>query len=181
MELLLGCGNSRKKQVYFIDNKEWKDLVTLDTDSNVNPDYCFDLNSLSNGNHFPFVKDGFDELHAYEVLEHIGKQGDWEGFFKEFTEYHRILKPDGLFFITVPSYNGMWAWGDPGHTRVFPPGVWSFLNQEIYDKDVGRTSMTDYRHMWKGHFKVIHYESNNTNDVIVLRKENYNASREIQN
>lgn len=89
------------------------------------------------------------------MLEHIGTQGDWRGFFEEFSEYHRILKPNGYLCGSTPPWNGLWAWADPGHTRILAPHTWVFLSQEQYRLQVGKTAMTDYRAVYQGDFKVV--------------------------
>jgi len=115
-------------------------------------DVLWDLN-----NHpLPFEDEEFDEIHAHHVLEHIGRQGDWRFFFEEWTEYHRILKPGGIFKGSVPYFKSVWALGDPGHVRVFPDTYFIFLNQAEYKGQVGKTGMADYRSVWKGNFN-IHY------------------------
>lgn len=141
-ELLLGCGNSKTKRLWTPpDNTEWHDLTTLDMDANCLPDVVHDLNVTP----YPFGDSTFDEIHAYEVIEHFGRQGDWKGFFDQFTELWRITKPDGLLFGTVPQYTSQWAWGDPGHTRIITLGSLTFLDQSAYGTQVGKTSMCDYR------------------------------------
>jgi SAM-dependent methyltransferase len=153
-ELLLGCGHSRKKQVVFPDiPADWTGLTTLDIDPSVNPDVVWDLNNTS----LPFEDGAFDEVHAYECLEHVGRQGDWRFFFDQFADFWRILKPKGYFVGTVPMWDSPWAWGDPGHTRVITRGSLIFLNQGEYDQ-LGDTNMTDYRPWWKGNFKTIAVE-----------------------
>ena len=89
MELLIGAGNNRDKKITFKDiPSEWSgELVTLDIDPECNPDIIHDLNDLP----MPFDDDMFDEIHAYEVLEHTGRQGDWLFFFNQFSEFWRIL------------------------------------------------------------------------------------------
>lgn len=150
MELLLGCGNSRQKRLWIDEGADWKELVTLDIDPSCKPDIVHDLNVLP----YPFEDNTFDEIHAYEVLEHCGRQGDYKFFFAQFTELHRILKPSGKLYVTVPYFSGMWAWGDPGHTRVIAPGSLFFLEQAAY-KQIGTTAMTDYRGIYKVDFKRI--------------------------
>lgn len=148
-ELLIGCGRSRKKQVHGSwTTEDWSNLTTLDMDAGVNPDVAHDLNVLP----YPFADDEFDELHAYEVLEHCGRQGDWRFFFDQFYEFWRILKPGGLLVATVPMWDSPWAWGDPGHTRVITKQSLIFLDQREYAQ-CGKTAMTDYRHAWKGNFE----------------------------
>lgn len=147
--LLLGAGNARHKLIA-IDGKKWGDLTTLDIDPDCKPDVLHDLNDRP----LPFGDNAFDQIHAYEVLEHIGAQGDWRGFFDEFAEYWRILKPGGYLCGTVPAWDNEWAWGDPGHTRVIIPGTWVFLSQKEYQRQIGKTPMTDYRAIWKGDFDI---------------------------
>jgi len=89
----------------------------------------------------------------YEVLEHLAYQGDFEFFFKEFTEYARILKPGGLFFASVPC--GIWTWGDPSHKRVIMDETLIFLNQGEYEQ-IGETNMSDFRNIYKADFRKIY-------------------------
>lgn len=147
-ELLLGCGNSRKKKIFTKGQEEFTNLVTCDFDANCFPDVLHDLNVTP----WPFEDNTFGEIHAYEVLEHLGTQGDFVSFFQTFYEIWRILKPDGKLFATCPAWNSLWAWGDPGHTRIISEGSLAFLSQEQYKKQIGKTDMTDYRSIWKGDF-----------------------------
>jgi len=149
-ELLIGCGNRRSKDMGATDQKEFKNLTTLDIDENCKPDVLWDLNDLP----YPFGDNYFDEIHAYDVLEHFGAQGDYRAFFAQFSEFWRISKHGALFLATVPVWNGMWAFGDPGHTRVLPPGCFHYLAQKQYEQ-VGTTKMTDYRHLYKADFQII--------------------------
>ena len=152
MELLIGCGNDREKKVFFeAIPKGWTELVTLDMDPVVKPDVVHDLNDLP----LPFDDDMFDEIHAYEVLEHTGRQGDWRFFFNQFYEFWRILKPGGYLVGTVPAWDSVWAFGDPGHTRVIPPESLIYLSQREYEVQVGTNAMTDYRAYWEGDFDLI--------------------------
>lgn len=147
-ELLIGCGNKRVKEISITDSLEFQNVTTLDIDPTTNPDIEHDLNVLP----YPFEDNTFDEIHAYEVLEHTGQQGDWRWFFAQWSEFYRILKPDGQFYGTSPIWNSMWAWGDPGHSRVIQPESLIFLDQDQYARQIGTTPMTDYRHVWKGDF-----------------------------
>lgn len=138
--LLLGSGHSRP------EGEGW---VTLDNNEASNPDVLFDLESIERSffnitNRLPFEDGEFHELYANHVLEHFGRQGDFRGFFSTFREFWRVLKPNGAFFGAVPRWDGKWAWGDPGHTRVITRGTLLFLTRGHYD-GLGSTTSSDYR------------------------------------
>lgn len=147
--LLLGAGHSRAKKVY-CGSSEWDgQLVTLDMGPDSKPDVQWDLENRP----LPFLDEEFDELAAYDVLEHVGRQGDWRGWFDEMAEYHRILKPGGRFGIIVPV--GKDAFADPGHTRFFSQLWFGFLNQKFYEDNLkDGKPVTDYRWYWKKNFEI---------------------------
>lgn len=102
----------------------------------------------------PDYRDGtFDELHAYHVLQQIGVAGDPLAFFGIFADIWRVLKPNGHLYATVPSPCSDWLWGDPGNVRAITPATITFLQQPQYDKQVGVTAMTDYRHLYRCDFE----------------------------
>lgn len=162
-ELLIGCGNSRRKKLGF-GKLEWDDLVTVDIDPNCGADVIHDLNVTP----WPFGESEFDNISAFEVLEHLGQQGDYKSFFAHFHEIWRILKPGGHLFATCPSYKSKWAWGDPSHRRVINDGSIAFLSQQQYSDQVGKTEMTDFRWIWKGDLRAIHVEDDGERFTFVL-------------
>jgi SAM-dependent methyltransferase len=151
-ELLLGCGSRREKLLSHPEHPTFENVTTLDINTEHKPDVCWDLNELP----LPFEADSFDEIHAYEVLEHLGRQGDFRFFFAEFEDFWRILKPGGFLFGTSPGTESEWLWGDPGHTRVIQPQSLIFLSQAEYTRQVGNTPMTDYRFCYRGDFDIVH-------------------------
>lgn len=153
MELLLGCGSNRTKKLAWHGRSEWTDLVTLDNEPCHKPDVLHDLNVLP----LPFEDNSADEIHAYECLEHFGRQGDHRFFFEQWTDFWRVLKPGGVFLGTVPLPNSPWAWGDPSHCRVIPKESFVFLNQKAYAQ-VGITPMSDYRSIYKADFEIVHLQ-----------------------
>lgn len=101
--------------------------VNIDNRQECAPDLVCDV---SEG--LPFPTNSIDCVRAWDFLEHIpiGKTV----FVME--EIWRVLKPDGLFNILVPSTDGRGAWQDPYHV--------SFWNQNsfLYFMD------NDYRNLY---------------------------------
>ena len=162
--LLLGAGHNRTKKVWLVDAPEWsKPLVTLDMGSECGADVVWDLEHRP----LPFKDEEFDELAAYDVIEHIGKQGDWRGWFDEFSEYWRILKPGGVFGIIVPI--GDDAFADPGHTRFIQKNHFGFLNQNFYKANIAAGHpVTDYRWYWKKNFNIAYMEEQEGHHIAVM-------------
>jgi len=172
-ELLLGAGSNFERRLSPVFKhspletvmEPWHNLTTLDMEASHAPDILFNLDRLSplvglplpsaDASYIPTPDSYYDEIHAYEVLEHIGAQGDFRTFFIHFNEFWRILKPGGYLCATVPSWSSVWAWGDPGHTRVINAGTLVFLSQSEYVKQVGRTAMSDYRAYYHGDFETV--------------------------
>ena len=154
-ELLIGCGNSRRKKLTLDGDWGWSSLTTMDHDPNCGADIVHDLDETP----WPVDVGGFDQVHAYEVLEHLGRQGDFKAFFAHFGEIYRVLKPGGLLLATVPAWDSVWAWADPSHRRVISQATLVFLDQTEYAEQVGKTAMTDFRWLWRGDFETVAAET----------------------
>jgi hypothetical protein len=182
--LLVGCGHARDKRLEpahwqpgvdpqkRIAPRVWRGrLETLDYESPCEPDIVWDLNVTpwrrSGGD--ILAADTYDEIHAYEVLEHLGAQGDYRGFFDTFSEVWRLLKPGGFLCATCPSRRSHWLWGDPGHRRVVLPVSLLFLQQPEYERQKGLTNMSDYRTVYRADFEVVHTHDNNQTHSFILQ------------
>ena len=164
-ELILGAGTNTDKRVSFKESPEkaFVNPTTLDFLGDV--DVVHDLNVHP----LPFKDNSFDEIHAYEVLEHLSSQGNFQFFFAEFAEYWRILKPDGYFCLSVPMWDSPWSFADPGHTRVIPKEMFSFLDPAHYEQ-CGKSAAADYRE-WLGstHFEGIGFEESQDQLYAILQ------------
>lgn len=166
-ELLLGAGTRKEKSLTFdAISPVFQNVTTLDLMPENKPDVVHDLNVFP----YPFADEEFDEVHAYEVLEHCGTQGDWKFFFRQFEELHRILKPGGYVCASCPSWDHEWAWADPGHTRIISAKSLLFLDQDFY-AGVGKDARSDYRPWYKGDFKVLGTQQKDVNFFFVLQKK----------
>lgn len=161
--LLIGCGRDRRKLIT-AGGESWDELVTLDIEPSHRPDLVWDLENLP----LPFAPGEFSEIHAYEVLEHTGRQGDYRFFFAQWSEFWRLLRPAGLFCGTVPLPRSKWAWGDPSHSRLVTREQLTFLDQTSY-REVGSTTMSDFRPVYKADFEIEHLAERGGNLWFVLR------------
>jgi SAM-dependent methyltransferase len=154
-ELLAGCGKRREKIISTPNHKGWENLTTLDWNEAHEPEIIYDLTGVR----WPFDDNYFDELHLYDVIEHCtGGAGDTMRFFSFFREAHRILKPNGFICATTPLEDTEAAWGDPGHGRIINEMSLTFLCQRAYEEQVGKTPMSDYRHIYKVDFEPVWME-----------------------
>ena len=157
--LMLGVGtHAPRRKVKPVETEHVTDeeilWTTLDMLAELKPDVVFDLNCIETSaytpeHRLPFPDETFDEIHAYDVMEHYGKQGDFRGFFTGWRELWRIIKPGGYVIGVVPLWSSKGAWSDPGHTRVITDVVLSYLCREWYKDNLGHPNspLTDYRHL----------------------------------
>lgn len=198
-ELLLGCGFARQKLLGPPgDNLQWKDLVTTDINLKCGADIWCDLDDKQTWRplpyntdasrhpclekvptvsddgvedwHYHFKENYFDEVHAYEVLEHLGSQGDAVSFFATFSNIHRVLKPNGHLFATVPSRYSPWLWGDPSHRRAILKESLIFLDQaQVTANRKAGSPMSDFSDLWTRNFRIISSTDNHSFHMFCLK------------
>lgn len=128
---------------------------------------------------YELASDYWDEIHAYEALEHLGSQGDAQSFLAHFAELWRLLKPNGYLCATVPSVSSKWLWGDPSHRRVINECSLVFLDQEQYQAQIDRriaagqppTNMSDFRDSlgYRADLKLVDQHDNRTTFTFILQ------------
>lgn len=161
--LVLGAGNSASQKLKvaatdedvaamgenFSDN--FRDVWTVDMDEAAKPRLLWDLTDFR----WPVPREYFDEIHAYEVLEHLTRQGEYEDFFALWRKIHDCLKPGGLVCASTPWWESLWVWQDPGHRMCYSQGLLIYLSQAEYQKQVGHSAMTDYRRVWPREYNLV--------------------------
>lgn len=164
--LLLGCGHDRRKRVFLQGSESWDgELVLIDMNKNCGASVVWNLDILP----WPLQTASFDEIHAYDVLEHLGTQGDWRRWFAEMAEVWRLLKPNGLFAAIVPINAD--ALADPGHRRFFSQSYFNFLSQDFYRlaREQG-ANVTDYTWYWHLDFEMVHMQEDAHHLYVMMRK-----------
>jgi hypothetical protein len=126
-------------------------LTRLDSNPDCKPDVLWDLNVKP----WPFEDNSFDEVHAYNVMEHLGRQGDAKAFFDEHYEIWRILRRGGSYLGCCPTMRNPWVLAEPSHTRVLLPHTFNFLHGRFMDTQLGVTSSSDFRGLWRGDLRLI--------------------------
>ena len=180
--LMLGCGHSvveRRVKSETSTPEHLTEWTRLDNNPDCKPDVLFNLDRIEHAswldcvlrrNRLPFPDDYFDEIHAYEVMEHYGRQGDHIGFFTGMRELWRILKPGGKLLGTCPSYKSVWAWGDPSHRRIISGPTLVWLSRDQY-KQLGTTPASDYRTLVDPCWWIVDWQDDDNNCQFGLIKE----------
>lgn len=84
-------------------------MVNLDKVSAVPADIYHDLDVIP----YPLPSDHFDEIHCYDVLEHV------DDLIPVMEELHRIARPSCRIFITTPHFSSDNSFTDPTHRHHF--------------------------------------------------------------
>lgn len=108
----------------------------------------------------PFPNNTFDKIIFSEVLEHL--PDDWGGL----KEIQRVLKPNGLLFLTVPNHNYPFWW-DPinktlegaFHTHIQNgtfAGIWA-NHERLYYPDEIKALVTRAGFEIRAFYPILHY------------------------
>lgn len=101
MKINIGAGDTK------IDG-----FITLDYDSNTNPDYQLDIEK----DKFPFEDNTVEIVVAHHIFEHLG-----EGYFHCLQELYRVCKHGAIIDIRVPHPRNDTFLADPTHKRPITP------------------------------------------------------------
>lgn len=175
--LILGAGMSRDKRIKFEGSKDvgkgspdndFSKYEVVTHDIIGTQDVIHDLEEFP----YPWADEEFDEIHAYEVLEHTGTLGDGDFFFGQMNELWRILKEGGYLMITVPTWDSLEMWAIPDHKRPLPPQIFHFCNRQYVKKNYKRPMHGDYRkQLGPMNFEIVGVEEETEHCGIVLRKD----------
>jgi SAM-dependent methyltransferase len=81
------------------------------------PDVVHDLNVRP----WPFETSSFDEVHAYDVIEHL------DDLLKTIEEIHRVSRAGGVVHVVVPHFSSDGAFTDPTHRHYFGARTFEYM------------------------------------------------------
>lgn len=94
----LGCGTRKREGV-----------TRVDVNPRVEPDVLHDLDVVP----YPFPDDEFDAIYCHDVLEHLSDVP------RVMQELYRILRDQGMLYVSGPFPSGSDYVTDPTHRRAF--------------------------------------------------------------
>jgi SAM-dependent methyltransferase len=122
LKISIGSGRIRKKGFVTVDK-----MPFIDGNGEQMVDYVIDLERQR----LPFPDNSADEIHADNVLEHIGFSTDnpdgLEALIFVLNECHRVLAPGGIFKGNVPVFGSVKAVSDITHKRFFVKESFAYI------------------------------------------------------
>ena len=102
--------------------------------------------------HWPTTDWSVETIYASHVMEHIPAG---QTRIQVFNEAYRVLKPGGLFIVTVPLFPSWQAIADPTHVSYWVAQSFAYFDGTWhYDADYGiktwETKSFDVRSGWEG-------------------------------
>jgi hypothetical protein len=137
----LGCGTHKAEGFIGVD------LVDAD-----GVDVIANLNG-----HFPFPDNSVDFLKAHDIIEHLPDR------IHTMNEIWRILKPDGIVDISVPSTDGRGAFQDPTHVSFWNINSFMYYCQEFPPYLAGCQS----HYGFKGQFSIVSIDEKNSGNQVI--------------
>lgn len=137
----LGCGTHKAEGFIGVD------LVAAD-----GVDVIANLNG-----HFPFADNSVDFIKAHDIIEHLPDR------IHTMNEIWRILKPDGIVDISVPSTDGRGAFQDPTHVSFWNINSFMYYCQEFPPYLAGCQS----HYGFKGEFSIVSIDEKNSGNQVI--------------
>ena len=75
------------------------------------------LKTSSNGK-LRFGSSKFDSISAYDVIEHLTREGNPNSFITFMNEAYRLLKPNGILICVTPAFPNATVFQDPTHVNI---------------------------------------------------------------
>jgi len=140
--------------------KEGIEIVHLDKIPLPDIEVVIDLNRISplfGGQKLPFNDEEFDEVLAYDIIEHI------IDVIPLIEEIYRVLKPKGIVRIRTTNYKFSNAFRDPTHYHFFTDQSFDYFDpsSELFSR---------YGHISKARFKVLEKREDGQELVFTLEK-----------
>lgn len=137
----LGCGTHKAEGFIGVD------VVAAD-----GVDVIANLNG-----YFPFPDNSVDFLKAHDIIEHLPDR------IHTMNEIWRILKPDGIVDISVPSTDGRGAFQDPTHVSFWNINSFMYYCQEFPPYLAGCQS----HYGFKGQFSIVSIDQKNSGNQVI--------------
>jgi SAM-dependent methyltransferase len=137
----LGCGTHKAEGFIGVD------VVAAD-----GVDVIANLNG-----YFPFPDNSVDFIKAHDIIEHLPDR------IHTMNEIWRILKPDGIVDISVPSTDGRGAFQDPTHVSFWNINSFMYYCQEFPPYLAGCQS----HYGFKGEFSIVSIDEKNSGNQVI--------------
>ncbi len=136
MRLNLGCSDRHLPGYVNVDICEPADLIV-------------DLDRMI----WPWEDSSIDEIVAHDIIEHLPRK------ISTMNQLWRVLKPNGVVQIKVPTTDGTGAWQDPTHVSYWNrPSFWYYTDGDAHRERFGKAYGIEARfrvvheqvHLWQG-------------------------------
>src|SRR5437762_3457306 len=127
MKVNFGCGKHQMEGFIGVDRVKM-DTVDVVHDMNVFP--------------YPFRDDSVEEVHLFNILEHLPDT------IRVIEEIWRICRGGAILKIGVPYYNSPGAFDDPTHVRFFTENTFNYFTADV------ATWLSAYNYYSHARFKI---------------------------